>query len=359
MSKDFYALPGKFSVSKKFMSEPISNPFVNGNNKVTVRGWCGSRSPKRKKRNSSNHPPAIDLVKFSKNEFFEKHKCLMMTIAKMSMRSIQKKFIFLNPEDLLSYAYEGMILALSKVTDMYHVKIGYMYIHACKACLHGALSMTGIRRRQKKYNLLSTGEEVPVFKSIQPFRPEQMIELQDSQYMNSCLHSESENKLVNRLDAKIFYYRLKNKRLKRIFLLLMHGKSSHYICKKVNISKRSYYYHLKKLNQIAACFASERSMLTKETSLPAIDMRKVLESCENDLLRKLIASAASYKKPKLSAHEQRKIGIKHRISRPKRLLKDRKRFWEWISQHCRFFAHARRRIRLSPGARLPWVPVCT
>ena len=98
MSKDFYALPGKFSVSKKFMSEPISNPFVNGNNKVTVRGWCGSRSPKRKKRNSSNHPPAIDLVKFSKNEFFEKHKCLMMTIAKMSMRSIQKKFIFLNPE---------------------------------------------------------------------------------------------------------------------------------------------------------------------------------------------------------------------------------------------------------------------
>ena len=328
MSKDCYSLPGSFSISRKYIADPVFRPFVDGSNIMIVRGWSGCWNRKKKKgMDSAKKSQMIDLTEFSKNDFFDEHQYLMLSIAKSSVRAIQKKFIFLNPDDLLSYAYEGMVLALSKVTDIHRAKTSYLYIHACKSCLHGALSMSGIRRRQKKFNTLSSGQEVPVFKSIQPFQPEQMTEFQDSRYLESCLPGESENKIINRLDAKIFYYRLKDKKLKQIFLLLMHGKCSYYICKKLNISRRSYYYHLKKLNQIATYFATERSMFTASNAYPAIDMRKVLECCETGIWRRLIASAAIYKVPNLLPRNNcMAMEVVHHVFRPKRLLKDRKRF---------------------------------
>ncbi len=329
-SKDchFIALPGNFCMNKKYIVDPIFRSNVDGSNKLIVKDGCGCWNRKRKRViEFVNQSSENDLASFSKNDYFDEHKYLMLSIAKSSVRAIHKKFIFLNPDDLLSYAYEGMVLALSKVTDIHRAKTGYLYIHACKSCLHGALSMSGIRRRQKKFNILQDGQIVPIFKSIQPFKPEQMIEFQDTLYLESCLPCESENKIVDRLDARIFYYQLKNKKLKQIFLLLMHGKCSQYICKKLNISKRSYYYHLKKLNQFAALFSSERSGISLSKELPAIDMRKVFECCEDYLWRKLNASSASYKTPRQMIRvSDIALNVVHRCFRPKRLLKDRKRF---------------------------------
>lgn len=240
-----------------------------------------------------------------RNDYFKKHYSSINSIACAAARLVRKKFTSLEQDDLLAYALEGIIVALSKWDDFEQsVNKKYLYIHAYKACFHGALQMSGIHRRRKRYNTLSDGQEMQVFKSVEPINPEQMIAIQDNVYLDSCGHDEHENNIVTWLDSKIFYHKLKSKQLRQIFLLILKGRSSQYICKKLKISSRAYYYQIKKLYAYGRKFKLEQEsneIIKGNNANEKIDLNRVISKIDWMGRKKFVFSAVKYKVKKRNA----------------------------------------------------------
>ena len=236
----------------------------------------------------------------ARNDYFRDNYYYIMSIAKAAVNIVRKSYASLNKKDLLEYALEGVIVALSKFDNFNEeVKSNFIYIHACRACLHGALQMVGIQRRRKNYEELSDGQKLIVFKSIQPYRPETITEFIDSLQLDAGAKSDMEERMVNQLDAKIFYHQLQSRLLKRIFCLIIQGRTSHDICKRLNISKRSYYYCVQKLYQSGKLFQNEQ---VRENLLMSsdkkIDLQEVFCTKNRNLKQVTDLSESCYKKAK-------------------------------------------------------------
>ena len=234
-----------------------------------------------------------------RNDYFKKHYSTVNSIATAAARLVRKKFRSLEPDDLLAYALEGIIVALSKWDDFEQsVNKKYLYIHAYNACFHGALQMSGIHRRRRRYNTLSDGQKMQVFKSFELLNSEQLTAVQDNVYLESCDHEEHENNIVTWLDSKIFYHKLKSQKLRQIFLLILKGKSSQYICKKMKISSRAYYYQIKKLYAYGRKFKSEQEsneIIKGNNVQEKIDLSHIISIIDWKSRKKYVFSAAKYK----------------------------------------------------------------
>lgn len=225
---------------------------------------CSNIESKVSKELSTQNLPCQDRVKYFtavildddvkndvrirlRNDFIRKNIYSLRQIADSSASKVRFKFRQLSREDLIAYAFEGIIKALEHAFGhQASIATRYLAIYAYENCLHGALAMVGICRRRKPSNSSLNSD----FTSLLPFSPDDIIQIQDDQFYDIHLQNSTESEMIYRIDSKLLTTHIKSKELRDLFQLLLLGYTPVEIRSTLNINDRHYFYLRKKLFNI-------------------------------------------------------------------------------------------------------------
>ncbi len=227
---------------------PLCNSKKLHLNWASLKKWNAPQSHRRFLSNRIRITSPEERLKL-RNEYVRTHIIMLRKLAKSCAQSLRKKFCYHPIEDLESDAMEGILKAIEhQFAAKRRLPIPYLRVYGYHACMHGALRMSGIKRRKK--DCLNNEQSEKNFKGIYPYAPEEIGSLLDRSASENSCWQQVESEVIQSIDTTMICDSLKKDSLKKIYSLMMQGFSAKDIIAQLSISERRYYYLKKSLIQL-------------------------------------------------------------------------------------------------------------